>query len=100
MPTNKTNQPPERLEWSDPPEPHKQRRGSRWDPVAQALRDHPGQWACLGRDMETGIVTVVRQGQLKCFQPKGAFEALVRNHTGRWSGDVYVRYIGDNQEYA
>ena len=93
------NQPPERLEW-EAPAPQTARRGSRWDPIAKALKARPGQWACIGRDIPTGIVSTVRTGGLICFKHKGAFEAVVRNHTSRWSGDVYVRYVGENQEHA
>lgn len=86
--------PPDKLEWEAPPG-STTRKGSKWDPIAAALKSRPGQWACIGRNMPTGIVTTIRKGGLICFRPEGAFEAVVRNHTGRWSGDVYVRYVGD-----
>lgn len=97
MPGN--TDPPDRLEW-EAPAPKITPRGSKWTPIAEALKSRPGQWACIGRNVQTGVVTAIRGGQLKCWQPKGAFEVTVRNHTSRWSGDVYVRYVGDNQEYV
>ena len=92
-------QPPTNLEWVAPP-PAETRRGSRWDPIAKVLRSRPGQWACIGRDIPTGIVTTIRRGGIKCFAPEGSFEVVVRNHTSRWQGDIYVRYVGDHQEHA
>jgi hypothetical protein len=93
------NDPPEQLEWEAPP-PSAARRGSKWDPIAKALKQRPGQWACIGRDIPTTIVTTIRNGGLRCFQPKGSFEAATRNHSSRWQADVYVRYVGENQEHA
>jgi hypothetical protein len=94
-------QPPEHLTW-EPPPPSKSaaHKGSKWDPVAKQLRANPGRWACLGRDIPTGIVSTIRNGELKCFKPKGAFEAVTRNHSERWQADVFARYVGENQEYA
>lgn len=91
--------PPERIEWSDPG-PTASRKGSKWDATAAALKSRPGQWACIGRDVPTTIVTTIRRGELKCFAPEGAFEAVVRNHSSRWQGDVFARYVGDHQEHA
>jgi hypothetical protein len=88
-------EPPEKITWEEPTPQADGKKGSKWDPIARMLKEHPGRWACLGRKMPTGIVTVIRQGTLKCFQPKGSFEAVVRNHTDRWTGDVYVRYVGE-----
>jgi hypothetical protein len=91
-------QPPEKLEWEEPP-PGARRKGSRWDPIARALRQHPGKWACIGRNIPTGIMTTINTAGLKCFRPEGAFEAVARNHTNRWTADVYARYVGDDGEY-
>ena len=93
------SEPPERLEWEAPP-PGGSRRGSKWDPIARALRQHPGKWACLGRGIPTSIVTTINRGQLKCFQPEGSFEAVTRNHVERWTADVYVRYVGEDGQHA
>jgi hypothetical protein len=94
-------QPTQPPEWEDPPAQKRQNpRGSVWDPIAAQLKAHPGKWACIGRDVPTTIVSVIRQGQLKCFKPVGSFEVTTRNHTDRWRGDVYARYVGEDQEYA
>ena len=93
--------PPERITWETPPHPERpQRKGSKWTPIADQLKANPGRWACIGRNMETGIVTVIRQAKVKCFEPEGSFEVMTRNHTSRWVADVYVRYVGENQEHA
>lgn len=94
-------EPPDKLEWETPaPGSVRKQKGSKWDPVARALRARPGQWAVIGRDIPTGILTTINRGQLKCFQPEGAFEAVSRNHTARWQADVYARFVGENGEHA
>ena len=90
--------PPKQLEWEDPAPV--ERRGSKWDPVARTLRAHPGEWACIGRKIPTSIVSTINKAQLACFRPEGSFEAVTRNHVERWVADVYVRYVGENQEHA
>lgn len=89
---------PKEMEWEDP-EP-RNRKGSKWDPVARLLVAHPGQWAVIGRQIPTSIVTDINRGTLKCFQPEGAFEAVTRNHSARWTADVYARYIGEEGEHT
>lgn len=89
---------PSELQWEEP-EP-RNRKGSKWDPVARALVKNPGRWAVIGRQIPTSIKTDINRGHLKCFQPEGAFEAVTRNHTDRWVADVYARYVGEEGEYA
>jgi hypothetical protein len=89
--------PPDKVEWEAPEV--KQRKGSKWDPIASMLKANPGRWACIGRNIPTSIVTVMKKGELVCFRPAGSFEATVRNHTDRWQGDVYARYIGEDGEH-
>jgi len=91
--------PPEDLEWEQPP-PTAARRGSKWDATAAALKNKPGKWACIGRDVPTTIVTTINRGELRCFKPAGSFECVTRNHTSRWQADVYARYVGEQQEHA
>jgi hypothetical protein len=93
------SEPPDKIEWEEPP-PRESRGGSKWDPIARVLRSRPGQWACIGRDIATSVVTDIRRGTLKCWQPEGSFEVATRNHTERWRADVYVRYVGENREHA
>lgn len=93
------SEPPNQLEWEAPP-PGQIKKGSKWDPIARALKQRPGQWACIGRAIPTSIVTTITKGGLKCFAPAGSFEAVTRNHTERWVADVYVRYVGEDGDYA
>ena len=95
MPNRKNHRTPipTQLEWEDP-EP-RTRKGSAWEPVARALKAHPGKWACIGRSIPTSIITQINRGQLRCFQPEGHFEAVTRNHSDRWEADVYARYVGE-----
>ena len=89
---------PTELEWETPQPQKRKQQGSVWDPVAAALKARPREWACIGRDIPTGIVTTINRGQLVCFRPKGSFEAVTRNHSERWRADVYARYLGEPQE--
>lgn len=59
---------------------------------ASILRDNPGQWARLIRDVETvqgnqSFVGNINRGALKSF-PRGEFESKVRNN------QVWIRYVG------
>jgi hypothetical protein len=92
-------EPPDKLEWETPP-PHAKRAGSKWDPIARTLKANPGRWACIGRSIPTNISSTIRRGELKCWKPAGAFEVRTVNHTERWVADVYVRYVGEDQEHA
>lgn len=87
-------EPPKKIEWEEPP-PKTTRSGSKWDPIAKALKSRPGQWACIGRNIPTTVVTDINRGTLICWRPEGAFEAVTRNHTDRWKADVYARYVGE-----
>jgi hypothetical protein len=92
-------QPPENLVW-EAPTPGSARKGSKWDPIARALQARPGEWACIGRNIPTGIIPTINKGGLKCFRPAGSFEAVSRNHTSRWEADVFVRYVGEDREHG
>ena len=92
MPSN--YEPPDRITWDDPG-PGKARKGSKWDPIAAQLKARPGEWACIGRNIQTSMVTAIRRGGIKCFAPAGSFEVVTRNHTERWRADIYVRYVGE-----
>jgi hypothetical protein len=100
MPEKGAYNPPDEITWESPEPKVGRPPGSKWDPIAKMLKNNPGKWACLGHDMPTGIVTVIKKGTLKCFQPEGSFETATRNHTERWRADVYARYVGENGEYA
>lgn len=95
-------EPPEKIDWTSPPPPKQRGRpkGSKWDALAAELKANPGRWARIGEDIPTSIVSVINHGDRLCFQPAGAFEAVTRNHTSRWQADVYVRYVGENQEHS
>jgi hypothetical protein len=91
---------PDKLIWEAPaPQPAK-KKGSKWQPVADQLKVNPGRWALIGRHTATSIVTIINKGEVKCFAPAGSFEATARNYDGRWTADVYARYVGPHQEYA
>lgn len=86
------------LQWEEPQD----RRFSKeeYGPIAEGLRTRPGHWARLAdgltesRTQASSLALSVRRGKLSAFKPQGAYEA-------RSSKDkVWVRYVGENQEYA
>lgn len=91
---------PEKIEWSEPP-PRKWRKGSQWDLIADALRSNPGQWAKIVTNGDIAVATQAERGELVCFRPAGSFEKrTIVTGESRWTGDVWLRYIGENGEYA
>lgn len=40
------------IAWSDPPSGRQALRKSRFDPIINALRERPGEWACIQRNPE------------------------------------------------
>jgi len=76
-------------------------RRSRYEPIADALRTHPGEWAVVfegGAGAGGAMVTHVRFGQMQCFCPTGDFDATSRSVGGRTV--VYARYLGDGDGEA
>jgi hypothetical protein len=91
---------PKELVWEDPPGP-RPKKGSQWDLVAEALKSNPGQWAKIVTQGQTAIKTDAEKGTLRCFRPAGSFEGRVKlMENERWVGDVWLRYVGEDQEYA
>jgi hypothetical protein len=89
------------LRWEEPPNPKKdwaggRKPGSRFDPIAAALRDEPRRWAVVfegGRNEAHGVAARIRQARMASFLPLGAFEVATRAHAGQVT--VYARYIGE-----
>lgn len=90
---------PDNIVWQEPPAA-KPRKPSMWVPIAEALKSNPGQWAKVVDNGTTGIGSQASNGDLVCFRPKGAFEHRTILRGGRFIGDVYLRYVGENREYA
>ena len=89
---------PSNLTWEEPPD-QQPRKPSKWAPIAEALKSNPGQWAKVVSNGTTGIGSQATNGDLICFRPKGSFEHRTVLKGGRFIGDVYLRYIGENGEY-
>lgn len=95
-----TKEQPAIVGWEEPP-PEPPRKGSKWDPVANLLRANPGRWAKVVSGDSISVKSAAVKGGLRCFQPAGSFEGRVILKEGhRWIGDVWLRYIGENGEYA
>jgi hypothetical protein len=93
------------MEWKEPPPDgrgHGGTRRHRWRPIAEELRAHPGEWACLARAMPSGAALAARiNGGHACWGPPDTFEAVTRSviqEDGRRTYDLYARYVGANKE--
>lgn len=86
---------PRIIAWQDPPV--KNRRDA-WAEVAEQLRQHPNQWALIGRDVPKNRANSIRQGLYKAFRPAGAFQARSTNiNPSKSRADIYARYIGTKE---
>lgn len=82
--------PPDALEVQpSPPAP------SPWQPIADGLRQHPGEWRRItGHPAATVATTNITRGVLAPFRPAGTFEAR------RTEGNLLIRYLGTEAEQA
>ncbi|GIF08709.1 hypothetical protein [Actinoplanes siamensis] len=93
--------PAEILRWETPPPPARPGNGitgSRWDQVAEQLRDERGRWAVVYEgeaNNASSIASVIRMGNVACFRPTGDFEAVSRRSPATGRVAVYARYLGD-----
>lgn len=93
------------VEWADPPKPVKREAvkkvESKWRPVAEKMRQNPGKWALLRKDIPRVAVYSFRQGRFAYFRPAEDWEFLVvvEAHHVKGKGDLYGRYVGENGEF-
>lgn len=59
----------------DMPDPRYANPRRRWQPIADMLRENPGQWSIIAEDDYTSTVSKINQGDYPAFAPRGAFEA-------------------------
>jgi hypothetical protein len=93
------SQPDQNISWEAPPPSATPRKPSKWQPIADTLKANPGKWAKVVTNGNVSVKSDAENGKLKCFQPAGSFEGRVAAFTGRFTGNVYLRYIGENGEY-
>jgi len=89
------------IRWEDPPTEHgnaKPKPPSKFQPIADALRANPGQWAVIAEDKAPGsaggLVWRIRQG-VGPFAPPRSFDAKCVGPAGSSSSKVYARYVGE-----
>lgn len=82
------------VRWEDPP-PHGNR--SQWQPVAEALRERPGEWALIAEGLKSGsagaMSNAIKVGRFSCWRPAGTFESRT-SARGDGLTDLYARYVG------
>ena len=78
------------------------RRGastSKYDEMADQLRENPGKWAFIGR-RSMSLPTTIRSGKMPSFPPD-EFEAVGRNSSSEdKKADIFVRYVGTEGDHA
>jgi hypothetical protein len=85
------------LRWEDPP-PHgntKPKPESKYDPIVDALRARPREWAVVYESTpgSAGAMTHRIKSGWGPFNPAGAFEAVCRKGVDKTV--VYARYVGE-----
>lgn len=93
------------IRWEEPPHNGRIRaeaRAAQWQPVADELRQRPGQWAVIEENYHSavaGSMSYVKQG---CgpFAPRGSFETKSRTLPDDGSRTarkvlLYARYVGE-----
>jgi hypothetical protein len=87
------------LEWKDPPPPLTTGAwAARWRVIVAELRERPGEWAIVQRDIshKNGYVLAskIRNGFLRTVGD-GCEARFVLSAPRSGTGDLYVRYVGD-----
>lgn len=85
------------IKWEEPPADG--RRQTRWDLVAAALRERPGEWAMVKENTSSSTAVNISLGRLISFRPAGAFEArsVKAAKEGGERRDVYARFVGEGE---
>ena len=89
------------IRWEEPPTEHgntKPKPPSKYQPIADALREHPGEWALILTGNPPGtcasLANRIRTGA-RPFAPAGAFDAKVIGPASGAASKVYARYLGE-----
>jgi hypothetical protein len=84
------------LEWKEPPNPVRYKKdNTKWHDIADMLRGRPNEWALVAEDVNPSVVTHIRRGRLKAFEPEGMFDASGQGRNERgYTKELYVRFIG------
>lgn len=88
------------LEWKEPPNPVRYKKNNmKWHDIASMLRERPNEWALVAEDVNPSLVTHIRRGRLKAFEPEGTFDASGQGRNDRgYTKELYVRFIGEAVE--
>lgn len=70
------------------------RHGRKYGPVADALRERPGEWAIIKRGVASSHAANINNGHVADLPPS-EFEATARRNGEKC--DIWVRYKGTDQ---
>lgn len=78
------------IDWAEPPAVSRGARPSKFDPVIEALKEKPGEWALVLEDVNSASARV--------FIKKGC--EITTRSTGKNDGkvNVYARFPGDSED--
>lgn len=84
------------IRWEEPPAQVKQTANHK---AAETLKANPKKWALIKEGIPNGSITAgnIRNGKIKAFEPKGAFEATSRaagEKNGKPVFNIHARYMG------
>lgn len=85
------------IEFRDPPPDG--RSSMDWEPIAEALRGRPGEWALVRTKSGASQAGAINNGRVAALRPIGAFRAISRSD-GDGTCDIYARYVGETGEHA
>lgn len=91
------------INWEDPPPtPYSTNardqpgHSTRFSALAETLKSRPGEWALVFtgyKPTASSIASSANQASVKCFRPRGTFQATIRSH--RRTTKVFMRYVGE-----
>lgn len=64
-----------------------------WHAVARALRERPGKWALVAKDVPRSTAAAIKRGERVAFQPPEDWLVTTSGPAGS-RGDLYMAYIG------
>jgi hypothetical protein len=90
------------LEWVDEMPPGATNRPSNarwdWDSIARKLRERPGRWALVARDVPRSHAHAIQKGAKVAFRPGSDWLAYTRRRLDSDAphgyADLYMAYIG------
>ena len=82
------------LKWEAPPASNGRGGFQHRNPIADALRQSPGEWALISEGARTANQAAYIKAGKGRFAPRGSFEATSRRREDS-RFNIYARYVGE-----